>query len=95
MKNEARINVYVWADSSASTSRVHGGGLSKGEGGGQSRSTGGPPPDAIDCPHSAQPPPLNILTGTLTPASPLACNFAQGLRNTSNLVAFYAGVYPL
>ncbi|CAH2237583.1 jg17141 [Pararge aegeria aegeria] len=69
MKNEVRINVYVWADFSASTSRVDGAG-----GGGWGRATGGPP-RGIDCPHGAQP--LYILTGVLTPASPLTMNFAQ------------------
>lgn len=37
MKNEVRINVYVWADFSASTSRVDG----KGMRGARRRATGG------------------------------------------------------
>lgn len=83
MKNELRINVYVWADFSASTSRVDVRLREEGD------ATGGRhpvplspqpgrgvlPPRAATRLIACRAQPLYILTGVLTPASRFTVNF--------------------
>lgn len=75
MKNEVRINVYVWADFSVSTSRVDVRGRGSRAAGGEGRATGGRSPphpgstrrNAIDRLHSTAT--LHIDRGTNTRAA--------------------------
>lgn len=91
MKNEVRINVYVWADFLVSTSRVDVRGRG-GEVGWKGNATGGrssPPRLPLPGrPHAATrliactAQPLYILTGVLTPVPLSTLNSLQMLRKT-------------
>lgn len=95
MRNEVRINVYVGRISRRATSASRVGGRGVGAGacggpaGGRALQVVPRSPRGIDYPHGAQPQPLYILTGVLTPALFLSMNFT-GYANATASVSSYA-----